>query len=143
MPDLESWGEPTFADVVFRDVQIEYTGGGTADDAALPVRQPGVDARKLPAWGFFVRGVHDLTLERVSLTLREPDRRACDCCQPEGSRPIDAPSSRRRITPRSSIHRGTYPQRERGGEGMSRVRWKSSAVVPVARFSIMPGNSCV
>ena len=41
----------------------------------LPVRQPGVDARKLPAWGFFVRGVHDLTLERVSLTLREPDRR--------------------------------------------------------------------
>jgi len=72
---VESWGEPTFADVVFRDVQIEYTGGGTADDATLPVRQPGVDARKLPAWGFFVRGVHDLTLERVSLTLREPDRR--------------------------------------------------------------------
>ena len=64
---VESWGEPTFADVVFRDVQIEYTGGGTADDAKLAVRQPGVDARKLPAWGFFVRGVHDLTLERVSL----------------------------------------------------------------------------
>jgi polygalacturonase len=53
---VESWGEPTFADVVFRDVQIEYTGGGSADDATLPVRQPGVDARKLPAWGFFVRG---------------------------------------------------------------------------------------
>jgi hypothetical protein len=72
---VESWGEPTFADVVFRDVQIEYTGGGTADDAKLAVRQPGVDARKLPAWGFFVRGVHDLTLQRVSLELREPDRR--------------------------------------------------------------------
>jgi polygalacturonase len=72
---VESWGEPTFADVVFRDVQIEYTGGGTADDAKLPVRQPGVDTRKLPAWGFFVRGVHDLTLERVRLALREPDRR--------------------------------------------------------------------
>jgi hypothetical protein len=72
---VESWGEPTFADVVFRDVQIAYAGGGTAEDAKLAVRQPGVDARKLPAWGFFVRGVHDLTLERVSLDLREPDRR--------------------------------------------------------------------
>ena len=72
---VESWGEPTFADVVFRDVQIEYTGGGTADDTKLAVRQPGVDARKLPVWGFFVRGVHDLTLDRVSLALRQPDRR--------------------------------------------------------------------
>lgn len=61
--------------MVFRDVQIEYTGGGTADDTKLAVRQPGVDARKLPVWGFFVRGVHDLTLDRVSLALRQPDRR--------------------------------------------------------------------
>ena len=45
---VESWGEPTFADVVFRDVEIEYLGGGTAEDATLPVRQPGVDARNCP-----------------------------------------------------------------------------------------------
>ena len=39
----------------------------TPADARLPVRMPGVDARKLPAWGFYARGVQRLAFERVQL----------------------------------------------------------------------------
>jgi hypothetical protein len=62
----ESRGEPPFADVVFRDGQIAYPGGGSADDAKPAVRRPGADARKLPAGGVFVRGVHDPSAKRVA-----------------------------------------------------------------------------
>lgn len=72
---VESWGERTFRDVVFRDVSLEYTGGGTAEDAAKLVRPPGFDARTLPAWGFYHRNTEDILLERVTLTLRAPDVR--------------------------------------------------------------------
>ncbi|MBN2475756.1 MAG: right-handed parallel beta-helix repeat-containing protein [Pirellulales bacterium] len=72
---VESWGEPTFDDVVFREVELQYQGGGAAADAQPPVRRPGVDARKLPAWGFYLRGVQGLTLDRVRLTTQEPDQR--------------------------------------------------------------------
>ena len=72
---VESRGERTFRDVVFRDVTLEYTGGGTAEDAALPIRPPGVDARKLPAWGFYHRNTEGIAIERVKLTLRAPDAR--------------------------------------------------------------------
>ncbi len=72
---VESWAERTFRDVVFRDVSLEYTGGGTAEDAAKPVHPPGFDARKLPAWGFYHRNTEDILLDRVTLTLRAPDAR--------------------------------------------------------------------
>lgn len=72
---VESWGEPTYTNAVFRDCQFGFTGGGTANDAAIVVRQPGVDARKLPAWGLFVRGVKRLSLENVSFSLETPDAR--------------------------------------------------------------------
>lgn len=72
---VEAWGEPTFDEVVLRDLEAEFTGGGTDADAALEARRPGVDARKLPAWGLYVRGVNHLTLDRVTLTTRAPDAR--------------------------------------------------------------------
>lgn len=72
---VENWGEPTFAEILFRDVELQYTGGGTAEDARAAIRQPGVDARKLPAWGFYLRGVNSLTLEKVRLTTQQPDQR--------------------------------------------------------------------
>ncbi len=72
---VESWGEPTFDAVSLQHVQVEFTGGGTAADAGLEVRPPGVDARKLPAWGLYLRGVKRLTLDHVTLTTRTPDAR--------------------------------------------------------------------
>ena len=72
---VESWGEMTYTNAVFRDCQFGFTGGGTTNDAGMVVRQPGVDARKLPAWGFYVRGVKRLSLENVSFSLAEPDAR--------------------------------------------------------------------
>jgi hypothetical protein len=72
---VESWGEMTFTNAVFRDCQFGFTGGGTAQDAALVARQPGVDARKLPAWGFYVRGVKQLSLENIAFALEKPDAR--------------------------------------------------------------------
>lgn len=70
---VESWSETPFKDVVFRDVDIEFEGGGAADAVAREVKSPGVDARPLPAWGFYARNVERLTLEDVRLTCKKPD----------------------------------------------------------------------
>ncbi len=72
---IESWNSHPFTNVVFRDLSVEFAGGGTAEDARLPIRAPGVDARKLPVWGFFARNVENLTLENVSLKLAKDDPR--------------------------------------------------------------------
>ncbi len=72
---VESWGEPTFEDVALRDVQVEFTGGGTTADAALAIRKPGADARPLPVWGLYLRGVKHLALDHVTLTTLAPDAR--------------------------------------------------------------------
>jgi len=72
---VESWNSHPFTNVVFRDVSVEFAGGGTAEDARLPIKSPGVDARKLPVWGFFARNVENLTLENVSLKLTKDDPR--------------------------------------------------------------------
>ena len=72
---VESWGEPTFTNVIFRDVTMEFTGGGTPEQARMVVKRPGVDARALPAWGFYARNVRGLTLENVSLDCAQEDFR--------------------------------------------------------------------
>jgi hypothetical protein len=72
---VESWAQGPFTNVVFRDVSIEYTGGGTAAVARLPVKSPGVDARPLPAWGFYARHVQHLALDNVRLRLAKDDAR--------------------------------------------------------------------
>lgn len=72
---VESWGEPTFTDVTFRDVKMEWTGGGTIEQARISVKQPGVDARPLPAWGFYARNVRNLALENVRLDCAKSDLR--------------------------------------------------------------------
>jgi len=72
---VESWAEAPFEDVVFRDVEIEYIGGGTEDQANRPVKPPGTEARPLPAWGFYLRHVKRATLEDVRLRLAKDDRR--------------------------------------------------------------------
>jgi hypothetical protein len=72
---VESWAETPFAEVVFRDVSIEYTGGGTAEQARIQVKEPGVDARPLPAWGFFLRNVKKLSLDKVRFNCVKEDLR--------------------------------------------------------------------
>jgi hypothetical protein len=61
--------------VVLRDAHIEFTGGGKAEQAMQPVKGPGVDARPLPSWGIYARGLEHLTVEDVRLSLAKDDLR--------------------------------------------------------------------
>jgi hypothetical protein len=72
---VESWAEAPITNVVVRGVRLEFTGGGTAEQARLPVKGPGVDARPLPAWGVYARHVEHLVLEDVRLSLARDDLR--------------------------------------------------------------------
>ena len=71
---VESWAPTPFTNVTFRDVSLEYLGGGKPDSAGRP-RRPGVDARPLPAWGFYARQVQQLTLDNVRLRCQTDDLR--------------------------------------------------------------------
>lgn len=72
---VESWGESPFGEVVFRDVDIEFEGGGKLAEADAPVKGIGVDPRPLPCWGFYGRNVRSLRFEDVRLTLAKDDLR--------------------------------------------------------------------
>lgn len=72
---VESWADVPMTNVVFRDVDLEFTGGGKADQIPLTVKGPGVDCRPLPAWGFYVRNVERLTLEDVRFSCADDDFR--------------------------------------------------------------------
>jgi hypothetical protein len=77
---VESWAETEFTNVTFRDVTIEYKGGGTLEDAHMSVKSPGVDARPLPAWGFHARNVQNLQLDNVRLRFEKEDLRPVLIC---------------------------------------------------------------
>jgi hypothetical protein len=77
---VESWAETRFTNVVFRDVTIEYKGGGTLEDARMSIKSPGVDARPLPAWGFHARNVQNLQLDNVRLRFEKEDLRPVLIC---------------------------------------------------------------
>lgn len=72
---VESWADMPITNVVVRNASIEFTGGGTAQQALTPVKGPGVDARPLPAWGVYARNIEQLTLEDVRLSLLNEDQR--------------------------------------------------------------------
>jgi hypothetical protein len=72
---VESWSDAPMSNVVFRSSSVEFAGGGKAEQAAQAVRGPGVDARTLPAWGFYGRHVERLTLEDVRLSCAQDDFR--------------------------------------------------------------------
>lgn len=72
---VECWAKEPIGHVSLRDVSAEFTGGGTEELAKTQVRQPGVDARPLPAWGLYLRNVNRLDLQNVRLTLRQDDAR--------------------------------------------------------------------
>lgn len=72
---IESWAQTPIESVILRNCNLEFEGGGTVEQANMPVRSPGVDARPLPAWGVYARSVKSLQLENVRLTLKKPDAR--------------------------------------------------------------------
>ena len=77
---VESWAEKAFENVVFRDVTIAYKGGGTRKQARMKVKSPGVDARALPAWGFYARNVDHLQFDNVRLRCEKDDFRPVLIC---------------------------------------------------------------
>jgi hypothetical protein len=78
---VESWAETAFKNVVFQDVTIEYKGGGTRKQARMSVKSPGVDARPLPAWGFYARNVHNLQFDNVRLRCGKENLRPVLICK--------------------------------------------------------------
>lgn len=72
---VESWSDLPITNVVFRNANIEFDGGGGSELARQVVKGPGVDARPLPAWGLFARNVESLTLQDVRFNLSRPDLR--------------------------------------------------------------------
>ncbi|MGA2500379.1 MAG: hypothetical protein ABSH20_21765, partial [Tepidisphaeraceae bacterium] len=77
---IESWAETPIEHVTLRDVNLSFTGGGTAEQAKLLVKSPPVDARPLPAWGLYVRNVKHLDLVNVRLSLDADDVRPMVIC---------------------------------------------------------------
>jgi len=72
---VESWADAPITNLVLRNVALEFAGGGRAEQAVAPVRNPGVDVRSLPAWGLYARNVERLTLEDVRFSLVKDDFR--------------------------------------------------------------------
>ena len=72
---VESWTDDPIDRFVLRDASIEYEGGGKRSEAASKVPKPGLDARRLPTWGFFGRNVKQLVLEDVRLSTVKADLR--------------------------------------------------------------------
>jgi len=72
---VESWGDTPITNLVVRNANIEYTGGGTAEQGRQPVKGPGVDARPLPAWALYARNVEHVTLEDVRFSVEQDDFR--------------------------------------------------------------------
>jgi len=78
---IESWAQTPFRNVIFRDVTIEYKGGGSLEQSRMKVKSPGVDARPLPAWGIYVRNVDNLDLDNVRLRCEKEDKRPVLICE--------------------------------------------------------------
>jgi polygalacturonase len=72
---VESWAEEPIGDVKIKNVSVEFAGGGTAEQAKMQVKGPGVDARPLPAWGLYARNVKSLSVADVHLDVAKPDER--------------------------------------------------------------------
>lgn len=72
---VESWANEPITNVVLRNVEVEYNGGGKAWSADQKVGAPSVDARPLPAWGLYARNVQTLSLQDVWLSLSSNDDR--------------------------------------------------------------------
>lgn len=72
--------------LVLRDINLEFTGGGTAEHARRTVPEnvkgyPGVSLfGALPAYGFFVRHAKNVVMENIRLSFTKDDRRPAVVC---------------------------------------------------------------
>lgn len=87
---VEGWAKEPIGRVSLRDVDVEFTGGGTDEQAAIDVKTPGVDARPLPAWGLYVRNVSRLDMENVRLGVEKDDARPVMIAEDVGTLAVDA-----------------------------------------------------
>jgi hypothetical protein len=87
---VESWADSPFERVVFRDVSIEFEGGGNREHVKKSIKAPHVDPRPLPCWGFFARGVKDLRFENVRLSTTHDDKRPMLLAEEIGTLTLDA-----------------------------------------------------
>ncbi|MFO0927601.1 MAG: glycosyl hydrolase family 28-related protein [Gemmataceae bacterium] len=71
---FESWAETAIERVSLRDVSIEYEGKPPAKLPAA-IREPGAEARPLPAWGLYARRVNHLDLDNVRLRHADDESR--------------------------------------------------------------------
>ncbi len=72
---IESWAETPVERFTMSGVDLEFTGGGTTEQAAMQVSRPRTDARVLPVWGIYARNVKTLDLRDVRLNLVADDAR--------------------------------------------------------------------
>jgi hypothetical protein len=86
---VESWTETAVGNVVFRDMSVEFVGGGKVKSQRKSVGPPHVDARALPAWGFYGRNVKDLSFENVRLSCAKKDQRSAVICDTIGKLTLD------------------------------------------------------
>jgi hypothetical protein len=86
---VEGWAREPIGRVSLRNVDVEFTGGGTTEQAAMQVKSPGVDARPLPAWGLYLRNVKHLDLENVRLGVEQEDQRPVLIAEDVGTLAID------------------------------------------------------
>jgi hypothetical protein len=71
-------------DVIFRDIRLATSGGGTEADASRVVPEL-VDAypdafsfgATIPAYGFWIRHAEQIVFDRVTITPEKPDARPC------------------------------------------------------------------
>ncbi len=72
---VESWADVPATNVAFRNINVEFDGGGKAEQARQTVKRPGVDARALPGWGLYARNVEQITLEDCRFSCSKEDFR--------------------------------------------------------------------
>ncbi len=72
---VENWTDQRQGTFVLRDVNVDFDGGGTAEQAKTPVSKPAVDARPLPSWGIYARNVEKIDFSDVRLSLKTDDFR--------------------------------------------------------------------
>jgi len=74
---VESWSDAPITNLVVRNTWVDFEGKATSASEMPPtsIKSPGVDARALPAWGFYARNVEHLSLQDTRLSVGSQDLR--------------------------------------------------------------------
>ncbi|MHB8861050.1 MAG: glycoside hydrolase family 28 protein [Pirellulaceae bacterium] len=72
---IESWTDTPVGRVTFRDLHVQYRGGGKAPAPSEQTGSPAVDARALSAWGLYAQNVEHLSFQNARWSLARGDQR--------------------------------------------------------------------